>query len=60
MLCKRYTFRVDKNGHKFCYMGHTKWLPEGHPFRYDDVGFDGKVELGYAPKPTSGKVFYNN
>ena len=44
-----------ENEHKFCCMGHRKWLPEGHPFRYDDVGFDGNVELGYAPKAISGK-----
>ena len=44
-----------ENGHKFCYMGHRKWLPKGHFLRYNDVGFDEKLELSYAPKPISGK-----
>jgi len=44
-----------ENGHKFCYIGHRKWLPKGHPLRYDDVGFDRKLELDYAPKPISEK-----
>ena len=43
-----------ENGCKFCYMGHRRWLPENHPFRFDDVGFDGNVELGLAPKPCTG------
>ena len=43
-----------ENGRKFCYMGHRRWLPENHPFRFDDVGFDGNVELGLAPKPCTG------
>ena len=44
-----------ENGHKFYYVGHRKRLPEGHLLQYDDVGFDGKLELGYAPKPISRK-----
>jgi tnp2 family transposase/uncharacterized protein DUF4218 len=43
-----------ENGHKFCYMGHRRWLPIDHPFRYDDIGFDGHVELDHAPVPSSG------
>ena len=43
-----------ENGHKFGYMGHRRWLPYDHPFCFDDVGFDGTVELGCALVPTSG------
>ena len=43
-----------ENGRKFCYMGHRRWLLENHPFRFDDMGFDGKVELGCASNACSG------
>ena len=43
-----------ENGHKFFYMGQKKWLPNDHPSRYDDVGFDGIVELRCALIPSSG------
>ena len=37
-------------------MGHRRWLPEDHPFRYDAVGFDENVEHGCAPEPLSGSA----
>ena len=33
-----------ENRHKFCYMGHRRWLPKDHPFWYDVGRFDGNVE----------------
>ena len=35
-------------------MGHKRWLRYDHPYRYDDVGFDGNVEHRCAPIPSSG------
>ena len=43
-----------ENRRKFYYMGHKRWCLEDHPYRYDDVGFDGNMEFGRALKPTSG------
>ena len=42
-----------ENRHKFCYMGHRRWLPINDPFRYDAVGFDMSVKYDSAPKPVS-------
>jgi len=44
-----------ENGHKFCYMGHRRWLPENHPYRFDDIGFDGKIEFGCASTTCTGR-----
>ena len=42
-----------KNGHNFCYMGHRRWLSQNHPFRFEGIKFDGKIELGCTPKACS-------
>ncbi|XP_065857963.1 uncharacterized protein [Euphorbia lathyris] len=43
-----------KNGGKFCYMGHRRWLEHDHHFRYEKDQFDGTVELQTAPLPPFG------
>uniref|UniRef100_M1CTG4 TNP2 n=1 Tax=Solanum tuberosum TaxID=4113 RepID=M1CTG4_SOLTU len=47
-------FRRLKNGQKYCFMSHRRWLPHGHKFRKDKVTFDGLAELEVAPKRVSG------
>ncbi|XP_020080846.1 uncharacterized protein LOC109704510 isoform X2 [Ananas comosus] len=42
------------NGRKYCYMGHRRWLPEDHTFRYQKYYFDGSEELRMAPEIASG------
>ena len=43
-----------ENGHKFCYMGHWRWLPNDHPCRYDKDGFDGNMEFDNTPTSLTG------
>lgn len=38
-----------KHGHKFCFMGHRRFLPADHEFRYDAASFDGTEEYRSAP-----------
>ncbi|KAI5343784.1 hypothetical protein L3X38_011660 [Prunus dulcis] len=40
-----------KNGHKICYIGHSKWLPIYHPYRRQCAAFNGKPEYDMPPKP---------
>ena len=42
------------NGKKMCYMGHRRWLPQGHSYRRQKKKFDGKKETEAAPKPMDG------
>nr|KJB67116.1 hypothetical protein B456_010G175300 [Gossypium raimondii] len=42
------------NGKKFSYMGHRRWLPENHRFRFQSSVFDGTEEFREAPSQTSG------
>ncbi|KAI5334540.1 hypothetical protein L3X38_024673 [Prunus dulcis] len=44
-----------KNGHKFCYIGHRKWLPINHPYRRQRAAFNGKPEYGIPPEPLTGE-----
>ena len=39
---------------KICYIGHRKWLPRDHPFRFQSSLFDGTEEHGSAPSPMAG------
>ncbi|XP_057518337.1 uncharacterized protein LOC130799249 [Amaranthus tricolor] len=41
-------------GNKICYIGHRKWLPRDHPFRFQSSLFDGTEEYGSAPSPMAG------
>jgi Transposase family tnp2 len=43
-----------KNGHKYCFMGHRRFLDSNHKYRYDKDSFDGTQELGSAPITPSG------
>ncbi|XP_060213667.1 uncharacterized protein LOC132640887 isoform X2 [Lycium barbarum] len=43
-----------KNGRKYCFMSHRRWLPRGHKFRKDKIMFNGLAELEVAPKRLSG------
>ncbi|GLT65094.1 hypothetical protein SLA2020_375460 [Shorea laevis] len=43
-----------KNGKKFCYLGHRRWLGQGHYFRNQAVAFDGTKEFRTAPNLLSG------
>ena len=36
-------------------MGHRRWLPQHHPFRYNKDGFDGNTEFGISPIPLMGE-----
>jgi len=38
-----------KNGNKFCYMGHRRYLPIEHLWRLNRRTFDGTEELECAP-----------
>jgi hypothetical protein len=41
-------------GKKCCYMGHRRWLPQGHSYRRQKKNFDGNKETEAAPKSLSG------
>ncbi|WMV58364.1 hypothetical protein MTR67_051749 [Solanum verrucosum] len=43
-----------KNGRKYCFMFHRRWLSHGHKFRKDKVACNGLVELDGAPKRLTG------
>ena len=43
--------RYLKNGHKFCNMGHRRWLGSDHEFRGEDTLFDGSTDMRMAPVP---------
>ncbi|XP_026415827.1 uncharacterized protein LOC113311195 [Papaver somniferum] len=39
---------------KICYMGHRRWMPSQHKYRFDKTNFIGGVEDGKAPWPLTG------
>lgn len=43
-----------KKGMKTCYLGHRRFLPQNHSFRFDEKSFDGTKELRDAPVQPSG------
>ncbi|CAN0886073.1 hypothetical protein LINGRAHAP2_LOCUS15271 [Linum grandiflorum] len=47
------------NGGKFCYMGHRRWLPNGHRWRRDRASFDETAERGHPPRTFSGDDLFN-
>ncbi|CAH9136296.1 unnamed protein product, partial [Cuscuta epithymum] len=47
------SYRLRK-GSKHCYMGHRRFLPSRHKWRYDRTNFDGKEELRTPPNVLSG------
>jgi hypothetical protein len=44
------TFNWLKYGHKYCYMGHRRWLPRGQVWRKNKELFDGKKEHKLEPE----------
>jgi len=54
-ICNKDTdFRRLKHGHKTCYMGHRRWLPQGHVWRIRKELFDGTEEHRLEPEELSG------
>ena len=54
-ICGKHThYRRLRNGKKFCFMGHRRFLPHNHRYRRAHSSFDGTIEQGVAPKPMSG------
>jgi len=45
-----------KFGRKNCFMGHCRFLPIDHKFRYNSAAFDNSVELRNAPFRLSGSA----
>jgi hypothetical protein len=43
-----------RHGNKQCFMGHRRFLPTGHEFRYDASSFDGTEEHRLRPIAYSG------
>ncbi|XP_058003975.1 uncharacterized protein LOC110659856 [Hevea brasiliensis] len=43
--CSRWLYKSGK----YCYMGHRRWLHEGHEFRFQKNFFDGTEELRPTP-----------
>ncbi|KAF7131691.1 hypothetical protein RHSIM_Rhsim09G0134500 [Rhododendron simsii] len=43
-----------KNFRKYCYMGHRRFLDQGHNFRKDAISFDGTIETRPRPLHLSG------
>ncbi|XP_077239829.1 uncharacterized protein LOC143880743 [Tasmannia lanceolata] len=42
-------------GRKQCYMGHRRFLPAKHKFRFDMMSFDGTEEKRAAPRSMTGR-----
>lgn len=45
-----------RNGGKYCYMGHRRFLPKEHIFRKNGRLFDGTVENGEPPEELTGDM----
>ena len=47
--CPCYALETDsqylKNGHKFCYLGHRRWLDIDHKFQEEDTLFHGSSDM---------------
>ncbi|XP_030934441.1 uncharacterized protein LOC115959910 isoform X3 [Quercus lobata] len=41
--------RYLQHGHKFCYMGHRRWLDSDHKFRGEGTLFNGSTDMRGAP-----------
>lgn len=44
-----------RNGGKYCYMCHRRFLPIDHEWRYDGASFDGTHEIRPKPKELTGE-----
>ena len=47
-----------KNGRKFSYMGHRRFLAFNNPFRMKKSWFNGNIETGIKPKIKNGEEDY--
>lgn len=55
--CNKHTHSLRlRNGGKYCYMGHRRFLPEEHEFRKNGQLFDGTVEYRQIPPHVSGDM----
>ncbi|GJY18939.1 hypothetical protein Tco_0390430 [Tanacetum coccineum] len=50
---KTRSFRL-KHSHKFCFLGHQRWLKESHKLRRDKAAFNGEPEWDPRPRVLSG------
>jgi hypothetical protein len=48
-----------KNGKKWCYMGHRRWLPKDHIYRRRGMQFDDTEETELAPETMTGSSALN-
>ncbi|KAF7152750.1 hypothetical protein RHSIM_Rhsim01G0178900 [Rhododendron simsii] len=48
------TSRWLKNGGKYCFMGHRRFLDKNHRFRKDRISFDENHKMELAPRMLSG------
>ncbi|XP_051151924.1 uncharacterized protein LOC127265929 [Andrographis paniculata] len=46
--------RYLKNGHKYSYCGHRRFLPAGHRMRFDKHAFDGSMSFDGKPSRLTG------
>ncbi len=54
-ICSDKTFAIRlQASKKEAYMGHRRFLPEGHKFRRQKKAFNGKIENGQPPNPLTG------
>ncbi|XP_030927396.1 uncharacterized protein LOC115953761 isoform X1 [Quercus lobata] len=55
LACPSYAVKTKsrylRNGCKFCYMGHRRWLDVDHDFRKDGMSFDGSNDTRLASEP---------
>lgn len=49
-----------ENSHKYCYLGHRRWLPPNHEFHHDAASFDRTQEDQTTPQQMSGTDILNN
>jgi hypothetical protein len=50
-----------KNGKKFCYMGHRRYLPIKHLWRLNKRTFDGTEQLEFSPNvPCEDKIAFGD
>ena len=47
-----------KNGKKYSYMGHRRFLSKLHPYRRKKTWFDGKIEEELPPKIAISSAIY--
>ena len=51
LLCLEVDSRYLRNDHKFCYIGHRRWLGSDHEFWKKATLFDRSTDIRVAPVP---------